>query len=79
MLNAYFDPDAFYRALDGVRQQRGASWRQVFHATGLSVVYPTRFRQYRRHGWKWNADSLALLCVWAGLSFNDFIVQGGAR
>lgn len=77
MIHAHFDIDQFYQALDQVRKARQMSWREIFHATGLSLVYPSQFRRRRKQGWKWNADSLAVLAVWSGLNLNAFIAKEG--
>jgi hypothetical protein len=64
-LNARFDPEAFYVALDKVRRRRGMSWRAIRGETGVPSSTFTRM------GTKWrcpSANNLVKLLVWAGIT-----------
>src|SRR2546426_3672769 len=66
-----FDATAFYDALDAVRTARGLNWREVAAGAGVSASTLTRMAQGRRP----DVDGLAALCLWSGLSADDFILE----
>ena len=63
-----FDGDAFYAALDGERQARRYTWRQVAEESGVSASTLTRISQGKRP----DVDGLAALSVWSGLEVDSF-------
>ncbi len=65
----YFDGEALYAALDATRVARQLSWRQVARQSGVSSSTLTRMAQGRRP----DADGLAALTLWAGLSADNFL------
>lgn len=65
----YFDGEALYAALDATRVARRLSWRQVARQSGVSSSTLTRMAQGRRP----DADGLAALTTWAGLSADDYV------
>ncbi len=69
MARGQFDTDAFYAALDGQRQGRKLTWKQVAGESGVSASTLTRMAQGRRP----DLEGLAKLCAWSGLSADDFI------
>jgi hypothetical protein len=69
---ASFDVDAFFRALDSVRQSKELRWAQVATESGLSASTLTRMSQGKRP----DIDGLAALCAWSGLSADDYIRVG---
>ena len=64
-----FDGDAFYAALDSVREGKGMTWRRVAMDAGVSASTFTRLSQGKRP----DVDSLTALCAWAGLSADSFM------
>ena len=64
-----FDVAGFYRTLDGVRAERGMTWKELGEA--LSVHGSTFSRMAR--GQKPEADALAAMSAWAGLNPADFV------
>ncbi len=64
-----FDAEAFYEALDGARQVRKLTWKQVADQAKVSASTLTRMGQGRRP----DVDSLASLTSWAGISADDFV------
>lgn len=70
-----FDFEAYYLALDGARQGRGLTWKQVSEATGVGASTLTRMAKGRRP----DADSLASLSAWADLNPAEFVDRGRNR
>jgi transcriptional regulator with XRE-family HTH domain len=64
-----FDVKAFYRAIDGVREERGLNWKQL---AALLSVHASTFSRMAK-GQKPDADSLATMSAWAGLNPADFV------
>jgi transcriptional regulator with XRE-family HTH domain len=69
MSTGQFDTDSFYAALDGQRQGRKLTWKQVAAESGVSASTLTRMAQGRRP----DLEGLAKLCSWSGLSADDYI------
>lgn len=67
-----FDVKSFYAAIDGQRQSKRFTWKQVAEQSGISASTLTRMAQGRRP----DVDSLAALLAWSGLKAELF-VQGG--
>jgi len=67
-----FDSDAFYAALDAARQDKKMTWKKVAEEAGVSASTLTRMAQGKRP----DVDSLAALCVWAGVDANAFMRSG---
>jgi transcriptional regulator with XRE-family HTH domain len=65
----WFDGDAFYAALDGVRQSRRLNWKQVSAESGVSASTLTRMAQGKRP----DVDGLAALLAWSGLDVDDYV------
>jgi transcriptional regulator with XRE-family HTH domain len=65
----WFDSDAFYSAIDGVRRARKLNWKQVAAESGVSASTLTRMAQGARP----DVDSLAALAAWSGLDADDYI------
>lgn len=72
---AAFDGGAFYSALDAEREARGLNWKQVAAETYVSASTLTRMGQGKRP----DLDSLAALCTWSGLDWEDFIRSEGVE
>lgn len=66
-----FNASSFYQALDGVRESRNLTWRQVATEAGISQSTLTRLAQGKRP----DVDSLAALSDWANLSVDNFIIR----
>ena len=66
---ARFDCDAFYAALDGERQARRCTWKQVAEESGVSASTLTRISQGKRP----DVDGLAALSAWSGLDVDSFV------
>lgn len=64
-----FDADAFYAAVDSVRQAKRKNWKQVAAEAGVSASTLTRMAQGKRP----DVDGLAALVVWSGLDADDFV------
>jgi transcriptional regulator with XRE-family HTH domain len=64
-----FDADAFYAALDGVRDHRKLTWKTVAAQSGVSASTLTRMAQGKRP----DVDGLAALVSWSGLDTKDFV------
>jgi len=71
----WFDSDAFYSALDGVRRARDLNWKQVAAESGVSASTLTRMAQGKRP----DVDGLAALAAWSGLDADDFVRSEGER
>lgn len=65
----WFDADAFYAALDSVRQSRRLNWKQVSAESGVSASTLTRMAQGKRP----DVDGLAALVAWSGLDADDYV------
>lgn len=66
-----FDADGFYAALDKCRMIRGAQWKDISKATGVSRTTLSRMKSGRRP----DAASLAALSAWAGLNPANFLPE----
>ena len=64
-----FDSEAFYGALDGTRQIKSLTWKEVATQTGVSASTLTRMAQGKRP----DVDGLAALASWSGLVVDDFV------
>jgi transcriptional regulator with XRE-family HTH domain len=72
----WFDAQAFYEALDAVRQARRLNWKQVAGESGVSASTLTRMAQGKRP----DVDGLAALAAWSGLDTDNFVrAEGDAR
>ncbi len=71
----WFDAEAFYTALDGTRQARRLTWKQVAGESGVSASTLTRMAQGRRP----DVDGLAALCAWSGLDADGFVRSAEGR
>jgi transcriptional regulator with XRE-family HTH domain len=69
MSNNRFDAEGFYAALDGQRQSRRMTWKQVASAAGVAASTLTRMGQGKRP----DVDGLAALVSWSGLDVGDFV------
>jgi transcriptional regulator with XRE-family HTH domain len=65
----WFDADAFYAALDSVRQARRLNWKQVSAESGVSASTLTRMAQGKRP----DVDGLAALVAWSGLEADNYV------
>lgn len=71
-----FDYERFYAALDAVRQARGLSWYGVFKQTYLVMfTHPAGFLTTHP---PLSATTRAIICAWAGLDVQDFLVESEA-
>src|SRR5437867_3545994 len=75
MEKEYFDTEAFFAALDVVRQNRGKTWKEVAGESGVSASTLTRMAQGKRP----DVDGLAALLAWSGLKAENFIKKQGGR
>jgi len=64
-----FDGEAFYAALNQMREAQRLSWKKVAAQSGVSAATLTRMGQGRRP----DIDGLAALSVWSGLRCDDFV------
>jgi transcriptional regulator with XRE-family HTH domain len=71
----WFDAGAFYDALEGVRQSRGITWKQVAGESGVSASTLTRMAQGKRP----DVDGLAALVAWSGLDADDYVRSDSER
>lgn len=71
----WFDAEAFYEALDAVRQARRLTWKQVASQSGVSASTLTRMAQGKRP----DVDGLAALAAWSGLSADGYVRSAEAR
>jgi len=69
-----FDSDAFYAALDASRQSQKLTWKKVAERAGVSASTLTRMAQGKRP----DVDSLAALCIWAGLDAAAYMRAGSS-
>lgn len=65
----WFDAEAFYAALDGVRHTRKLTWKQVAAESGVSASTLTRMAQGKRP----DVDGLAALVAWSGLDADTYL------
>src|SRR5689334_19444505 len=65
----WFDAGAFYEALEGVRQAKRLTWKQVAGESGVSASTLTRMAQGKRP----DIDGLAALAAWSGLTTDDYV------
>lgn len=70
-----FDHEAFYEDLDATRQARKLNWKQVAAEAGVSPSTLTRLGQGKRP----DVDSLAALCMWAGLDADNYMQARGTK
>ena len=68
MSNKRFDTEGFYAALDGTRQAKNLTWKQVAMESGIAASTLTRMRQGKRP----DIDGLAALASWSGLDVKKF-------
>ena len=71
----WFDADAFHEALDGVRQARALTWKQVAAQSGVSASTLTRMAQGKRP----DVDGLAALVAWSGLEADAYVRSAEVR
>ncbi|MDP9340547.1 MAG: helix-turn-helix domain-containing protein [Actinomycetota bacterium] len=71
----WFDAGALYEALDGVRQARKITWKQVAGESGVSASTLTRMAQGKRP----DVDGLAALVAWSGLDADDYVRSVAAK
>ena len=64
-----FDFQKFYEAVNAIRTERAASWRQVAREIGIGKSTLARMAQNKRP----DADGLAALSFWANLNPADFV------
>ena len=64
-----FDFQKFYEAVNAIRAERAASWRQVAREIGIGKSTLARMAQNKRP----DADGLAALSYWASLNPADFV------
>lgn len=75
MKRGWFDAGAFYDALDGVRQGRRITWKQVASESGVSASTLTRMAQGKRP----DVDGLAALVAWGGLDADEYVRSDAAK
>lgn len=68
MPNVVFDFNAFFEALDSVRENKRVSWKQVAEDVGMSASSLTRLQQGKRV----DVDAVGSLSQWADLDVNDY-------
>jgi len=66
-----FNVQAFYSALDAVRDARGLAWKDVAKESGVNASTLTRIGQ----GKKPDVDGLSALLVWSNLKAEMFIAD----
>ena len=71
----WFDSEAFYGALDAVRQARKRNWKQVASESGVSASTLTRMAQGKRP----DVDGLAALAAWSGLDTDGYVRSEAGR
>ena len=69
MEKEHFDTEAFFAALDSVRETKGQTWKDVAADSGVSASTLTRMAQGKRP----DVDGLAALLTWSGLKAEDFL------
>ena len=65
----HYDTEAFFAALDGARETRGKTWKEVAAESGVSASTLTRMAQGKRP----DIDGLAALAKWSGLDLNEYV------
>ena len=75
MSETTFDTEAFHAALDSQRQAMGLTWKDVADESSISASTLTRMAQ----GKKPDADGLAALLNWPGLTAEAFIRTDNVR
>src|SRR5262245_24031477 len=65
----HFDTEAFFAALDAVRETKGCTWKEVAADSGVSASTLTRMAQGKRP----DVDGLAALLKWSGLKAEDYL------
>ncbi len=68
MSNQRFDAGGFYAALDGTRETKNLTWKQVAKEAGIAASTLTRMRQGKRP----DINGLAALASWSGLDVKKF-------
>ena len=66
-----FNFEAYYRAVNNIRRERAASWRQVAREIGVGKSTLARMAQNKRP----DADGLAALSYWAALNPANFVTE----
>lgn len=66
-----FDCDAFYAALDAIRQAKGLAWKDVAAAARVNASTLTRIGK----GKKPDVNGLAALLAWSNLKAETFIPE----
>lgn len=69
-----FELEAFFSALDAVRESRGVTWKKLADQAGVSQSTLSRMGQGRRP----DVDSFAALLTWSDLEAEDFLVKEGS-
>jgi transcriptional regulator with XRE-family HTH domain len=64
-----FDNEAFFAALNGAREARKLTWKQLAQQAGVSASTLTRMGQGKRP----DVDSFAALAAWAGVNPEKFV------
>src|SRR3954447_23083823 len=70
MAKGHFDAEAFFAALDAVRQRKDWTWKKVAAESKVSASTLTRMGQGRRP----DVDSLAALANWSGLDPGQYVL-----
>ena len=70
MRKGQFDVEAFYEALDNVKDNNKLTWKKVADDAGVSASTLTRMAQGKRP----DVDSMAALAAWSNLNIDNFIV-----
>ena len=68
MSNNRFDAEGFYAALEGAKDARRLSWKQVASEAGVAASTLTRMGQGKRP----DVEGLAALAIWSGLDVSEF-------
>lgn len=64
-----FSAEAFYAALDSVRQTRNLNWKDVAKQSGVGASTLTRMAQGKRP----DADGLTALLAWSNLDIENYM------
>ncbi len=73
MATGKFDGEAFFAAIDAVKEAKRLTWKKVAEQAGVPASTLTRMSQGKRP----DIDSLAALCEWSGLKVENFTRGGG--
>lgn len=65
----HFDTEAFFAALDAVREAKKRTWKEVAAESEVSASTLTRMAQGKRP----DVDGLAALLAWSGLKAEDYL------